>query len=440
MTAINLTPPGFSSDYVFESIILETDRADVTANLKAAITDISIYEHLDKPYLTGELTFADHQRVFESADILGGEKIIINIKSTKQNTNIIKKTFYISKILNNARSNDNLSIINLHLIEDIAFTSNLQNINKAYEGKTSDIISKIAKNYLGKEVLTTNNDKQNIKVIVPNLDPIEAVSWIKNRATTSDGYPFYLFSTFIGDELKYIDLGTMISMPVMNPTTPYKNWQSNSNSADQVAVRRTIQNFKSQSTEDLFTLIRNGLVGSNYSFIELSKGTSKEVKFDIHKDLMTNVIKLNPNQPHPPYVPGFLFNEIPFNELPSKKIYRIGGSSAYENKLSYMESNSIADYKLEVICNAMTEILKKSPLEVTVNGIDFIDADDHKSIGNNIKIEFLSTDPDIPVDKSPIDKKMSGDYLIFAVEHVFKKEKYDVKLTCVKLGSYKRLT
>ena len=37
-----------------------------------------------------------------------------------------------------------------------------------------------------------------------------------------------------------------------------------------------------------------------------------------------------------------------------------------------------------------------------------------------------------------IDKRKSGDYLIFASRFFFKKERFDLALTCVKLGNMKR--
>ena len=46
---------------------------------------------------------------------------------------------------------------------------------------------------------------------------------------------------------------------------------------------------------------------------------------------------------------------------------------------------------------------------------------------------------DIPARKpeyigSNVDQKKSVEYLMFAARHSFKKEKYDLSLTCVKLG------
>ena len=69
-----------------------------------------------------------------------------------------------------------------------------------------------------------------------------------------------------------------------------------------------------------------------------------------------------------------------FNKYKSRTISQIGGSSAFkdaEDVLSFNESVNVADYKLDVICRAMDGILKKTPLTITVPGVDFIDGESH---------------------------------------------------------------
>ena len=75
---------------------------------------------------------------------------------------------------------------------------------------------------------------------------------------------------------------------------------------------------------------------------------------------------------------------------------------------------------------------------MVVDGIDFLDGDKHSTIGNQLRIEIATTNPEPEKTASRIDKRKSGDYLIFATRHMFKREKYDLALTCVKLGNYKR--
>ena len=61
----------------------------------------------------------------------------------------------------------------------------------------------------------------------------------------------------------------------------------------------------------------------------------------------------------------------------------------------------------------------------------------HFTIGNNIDIQFLA--PLIDDETNRIDTKRSGKYLIYSAKHVFKKEKYDLIMTGIKMGNPVRI-
>lgn len=433
------------SDYIFENVLFESDRMARSVELRAVVTDLDIYEHLDKPYLTAAISFTDNKNFLSGVDILGAEKITVRIKSLRNNTFSIEKKFYIDKVLINQKVNDNTQFISLHLIEDIGFISNLYNVNRVYTGKCTEIIQKISSNYLNKEVYSSDNDKQSIKVIVPNLNPIEAMSWIKNRATTIDGYPFYLYSTFVGEKLKFADLGTLLTQGVLNEDIPYRYYQGASQTSDRDVQRRTIMQYTQEDTEDLFDLISKGLIGGDYEYIDTIKNKKNSFHFDVTKDLLQPIVQKNVlprTQSNVMYSPDYVHNERSLNTLPSRLISQIGGASVYDSGSakyrSYSESDIVSDYKLNIISKAMDEFLKKAPMQLVLNGIDFIDGDVNTATGNKIRVLFLDSDPEASIEDDRIDPKKSGDYLVFATQHMFKREKYDVRMTCVKLGNYKR--
>ena len=104
----------------------------------------------------------------------------------------------------------------------------------------------------------------------------------------------------------------------------------------------------------------------------------------------------------------------------------------------YNEEKELSGYKAKIIGRAMDAILRTEPLPMVVDGLDFLDGDKHSTIGNQLRIEIATTNPEPEKTASRIDKRKSGDYLIFATRHMFKREKHDLALTCVKLGNYKR--
>lgn len=430
--------------FEFVSVLLETERLDLPLQLKNVVTDLDIFEHIDLPYLTAMLSFSDSGNVYSHADLLGGEKITITLKSNREEASPITKTFYILEVMSVVRTSDQHQVVNLQLIEDIGYISNLYNVNKSYTGKGSTIIKKISQNNLNKQVLSSDNDQQSMKVIIPNLSPMDAMCWIKNRTTTTQGYPFYLFSTLADDFLYFYDLGTMLEQEVINQKVPYKAWQGASRSMIPIENKRLVLNYKINDFDNLYLLIKKGVIGSEYEFVDTLKNKRRQVKFDIDKDLIGPLLErgvIKKPIDSPLFSASYLHNEKSFNKYSSRSITNIGTSSPYEktdNRINaYSEAINSADYKLTVLSKAMNEIMKKNPLVITVDGLDYIDGDKHSTIGNNIKIDFLRT---MEEDGSGeyLDPKLSGDYLIYAARHMFKREEYNVAMTCVKMGNYRQ--
>lgn len=434
-----------TSDFEFESIIFNSPLIENLVELRDSVSVIEIKEDIRYPFITADITLRDEQGFVSGVNITGGETITILIRSTRPDSTSISKRFYISKIRLTSKTGDSSETYIFELVEDILYESNLQNINRSYTGKCDEIISKIGINYLDKEVFKNVSAKQFVKLIVPNMTPLEAMLWIAGKSTTNDGYPFYLFSTLVNSKLNFMDLGTMINQSVINSDIPYRYWQSATNSEYIDIQRRVIRGFEQTNTEDLYSLIRRGLVGSSYEFIDTLKNKRNSFHFDLFKDVLLPLVEKNvlpSNQNNVMYGPNFKLNDKPFNEYSSRSITRIGGSSAFkvsdtEENLGLREQNSIAEYKHEVISRAMNDLLVKAPVTIVVNGLDFLDGDQHYTIGNNIRVEFLNSDPNLAAVEDKLDKRLSGNYLMYGAHHMFRREtnKYDLKLSCVKLAN-----
>jgi len=64
---------GFSDSLSIESVFLEISSGAPFIELSMMVTDIDIFEHIDKPYLTAVLGLADIADIVSSSDISGGE-------------------------------------------------------------------------------------------------------------------------------------------------------------------------------------------------------------------------------------------------------------------------------------------------------------------------------------------------------------------------------
>lgn len=432
------------SDFEFEEVLFISPRLDGPVDISNSTTDIEIFEDINFPYLTGNITFVDDAGFLTDADVIGAETIYIKIKSTRKDARAFTKTFYIAGILSTTKVGEVAEAHTFTLLEDIGYLANLQNVNRSYNSKCGTIIEKISSNFLSKAVDKRGIDTQSIKVIIPNLNPLEAMMWIKDRATTINGYPFYLFSSLISNQLQYIDLGTMLTTPVINDDIPYLYSSAPFSTNVEEIQRRTLIAYEQRDINFLYPYIQRGLIGAQYEYIDTIANKRNAFQFDVVKDLFRPLISksiLPKNQRNIMYGPSYVFNEKPFNELKSRTITRVGGSSPFEESNSYKESSSVSDYKQNVIAQAMKEFMAVAPITFGVRGIDFIDGDKHSTIGNNLRIHFPYPNADPQVgDENIIDRKKSGDYLIFAAQHFFRKDgesmKHDIKMSGCKLANY----
>ena len=232
----------------------------------------------------------------------------------------------------------------------------------------------------------------------------------------------------------------MLQETVINPNVPFSYWEAQSQSDNPIVARRTIKSFSYMNTESLFSIIKNGNIGAEYNYINTYYNKVNQIKFDVVKDLFTNLLEsgLQANQKNVQYSPLFKHNEKSLNQLQSRRITQIGGSGAYISdgyNRSYGEEFNDYNYKVKITARAMMDFLKKSPMNIVIDGADFINGDQNSTLGKSLRISFL-TSGDPSKNEIKLDSKKSGDYIIYATRHMFKKEKYDISLSCVKLANY----
>lgn len=435
--SLNANNDQSSSDWFLSKAELSAPRALVTFDIRNVITDIEIFEHIEKPFVTGTLVMVDVERVVERFDIQGAESLLLEIQRTTNNQiKPIEKRFVIDSIKSVKRPNETSAVVHLHFTEDIGYKSALVNVNKAYAGEPQKIIRTIAEDYLEKEVKTTANDDvaNNMQVIVPNMTPVEAMSWIKNRSTTSEGYPFYLFSNFATSNLFFLDLGTMLSQVPLNESYPYMYAQS-SGVVDTAHRHMQIYDYHLQNHETTLQLVQKGFIGAQHSFYDVTLGKYIKKKFSVHDDVYDKTENLNKRQNRPVVSYDLIMDDEQLSEYESRAIFNTYASKNFDdNHKSYTEERDEGGHARKVSSLAMKNLLTKNPIEIVVDGREFITGGQSKTIGNIIKVVFKSTDHGHQGQK--IDRKLSGDYLVMAARHVFAKEQCRTKLLISKIANY----
>jgi len=435
-------------DFIIDSVLITSERNGREYNLGAVISEIDLYEHIDKPYITGKILFVDNSRVIENLNLSGTEKVKISIKleEGEDSTLKIEKNFYVDEIIKSVKTNDDTEIVGLSIIEDIAYVSQLTRISKSFTGNASDIIKRICIDYLERDLFILSDKEYTephpMRIVVPNLTPLETINWVKDRSSTSNGMPFFLFSTICDDRIRYLDLETMTKLNPLNiATREYSYVQgvpNNAGASDKIAQSYMINGYSYINNENQLYLARKGTIGSTYNFIDTLTNTVHTKKINA-KSLLDRV-EFPPNQNVRSYDDKTNIKGSAMHDHDTREISQISPTVSYDDEAyNYYESKDTNTHMFKAESRAFRYLLHKSSIDINVPGRNFLYRNTNKSIGNVIRISFKSSEVSYEENDATNnrDKKKSGDYFIYAARHVFQANQYTVNLSCTKLSSEK---
>lgn len=437
------------SPFHLKSAILSSERLNkASVDVTSVISDIDIYEDINRPFLTGRCILNDFNGVMESIGFSGDEtlKLVIQKPGVYKE---IEKTFYLDSVINSTKVNDNVETFALHMVEDVDYLANLENVNKSYRGKPSEILNKIIKQYFSNRTFTpvidTNLEKESnneMRLIIPNLNPMEAMTWVKKNSRTAEGMPYFLFTSLGGgDNIYYADLGSLMSQLPINLSKPFRNWQAGTQ-YDYSSNEFQVVSYQSKNTENLYQLIRNASVGATHSFYDTVNGGESKVNLDIEEIFkrLDNSSVLSKAQRKWIYPEGSTINEKRTSSYVSEKRFTYPITKNYEDGYSttngYNEELDESAYEKKVIGLALTNFLEKNKMTVTVPGTVFLQNDNNYTVGNVASFYFMKNVQQTSESKGrevPLDEKRSGYYLITKTVHMFRQENYYINMDICKL-------
>ena len=260
------------------TVVTENDTGETndsfSINITAFVSELIIFESLDKPYLSGKMVVLDDSELFNGLELQGTENVQITLgtEDSQQTEVILNKNFIMTGIESQTKSSDagSSSVFVITLLDEIAMVGRATKIRKSYSGSLEKIIKSVVKNELGRntEISYTGAKKptdefgiqENITCIVPNLNALETIDWICSRLTTKNGSPYFCFATLniprvsddgltvsfddedtkAGNIIRLGNLDTMLAQEAFNKV-PYRfTPQTNSTNAEQ---KRELQTF-----------------------------------------------------------------------------------------------------------------------------------------------------------------------------------------------------
>lgn len=446
--------PQSANSLAIEKITITADRGFVnsadTIEIQLMTDELAIYEHIDLPYLTAKMTLSDTRDLNTKINFQGTERVEVTLSIPGNEAKRVTKNFMITHIENITPTNDTSETMILSMIEEHFYYSEANAISRAFAGKPEEIIEEILQNDLQLQVerrLTGPSRQSPIRVVIPYWSPLNTARWLRNRATTEYGMPFYLYSSLNSENLIMTDLEYLIgeqNQP-MNNGREYLYGQAFTQSADAASVidqSFIIEKYQIARANDGFRMLTEGAVNSRYNFINTLTNQSliadniRETDKTAMEDLVTrNVISPALGKI---YDPDLEFNDRSIYDYTASSITQIVTSNSFEdNYLNYYEEENPYDYRItHVRPQIYRKYMTKTPISFVAPGYNFL-GPDAGSVGSKINLLILKNDQDIyeggSIDAAT-DGKRSGAHIIYSMRHVLSANDYRVSITAGRLN------
>lgn len=203
-----------SSDYKLTGIFLLTSTGNAI-DLSGVMLELNIFEDIFSPTVTGDVLIGEGGDIISSFQIHGNEFISVNIDKPSLGMPI-KKVFRVYKVSDRAFGPNALQNYRIHFCSEELLISTQVLISKSYKGlPISTMVKDILQNKL--KVSDTkmgglfSDTSGNFDLIVPRMQPFQAIQWLTPKAYTDQGNLFFFFEN--RDGFNFVSYEDLIAFP-----------------------------------------------------------------------------------------------------------------------------------------------------------------------------------------------------------------------------------
>ena len=246
-----------STDYVVTTLAIITSDA-VAIDIKNLAVEINLYESLFAPCMSGTILMGDALDIVANYKLQGNEYLVMKIDKPGLG-NPIDKVFRIYKISDREFKTEALQNYLIHFCSEELVLSSQTYVSKSYKGmQVSDMINDLLQNKLGVQDTKQNwwdDTDGNFNIIIPRMQPLEAIQWLTTRGYSSNGSLLMFYETRDGYNLQFYE--SMLQNPTYQSytLTPKTTIEPNKNITG-VSFLKIVQDF------DVIESIRYGAYSS----------------------------------------------------------------------------------------------------------------------------------------------------------------------------------
>ena len=453
--AIADTKQNTGQQYKITNAIITADRlGDLEIEVTKQIAELNVFEHLEKPYLTGLVMIVDDGGIFGNIKFKGTERFSFEVSSVDEGLNIgFEHTFIMRAIEKVERTTDKTEVYLISLIDEHAFKDAAIRFSKSYNGKLENIATGILVSELDKSVdisyAATGSSQPPMRVIVPYLSPLNASKWLLNRASTANGAPFFIYASMYDSNIRIGDYETMMAQDAFNSKLPYI--YSAASTSDIVNLSEDkkafmVESIKREHQEETMKMTFDGAIGAQMTTQDVSGNKLITGHHAVSKTLeqleANEVIPFGSEQQV--YDPEYIVfddeeNPVLLDDLSARYFHTISSYGTYGTNRSYHDAFNEEESIRRIKSISIRSMIERNKMEISIPGTGLFVR--NVTVGDTMEVNFLNSNVNIDDEDTgeKFDKSKSGKYLIYSVRHTFKGRKHDAVVSITKISSKKNI-
>lgn len=369
----------------------EVIRGADSLEITKLVSEFNVYASIIDPTIVGELLVIDGRNVLSGLPVQGGDLVKLSLDITGE---IREYTLRIAQIKNISDLETQRMYI-IQCVSNLFFESFHQKLSQSFEGPLNDIAFKIYEKYTDEPFGIWEGSKGSETIIIPNWNPIKALTWLAARAESLEQQVRF---RFFQDTKGFYNF-----MPIEKALTNYKDnppfefvYRGNSTSAktDFFAIKNLVFN---PASYDLGKALREGYLKGRAFDINISKKTLGIVDYDYFK-IFDKKDYLNDYPSY--YKQDFGVGKIKMD---------LSTAGSKKTNLSDLKRTSVTDY------NQMVQI--------TIFGNSEID------VGQVVELDIPNPDPG---NNKEQDKLWAGKYYVIGKRDLYTGDNCSMVLDCAK--------
>ena len=178
--------------------LLVVGNSGVPTEIGNLVQEISIYQSLDTPYMSGSLLLNDADDVSSSLPFLGQERLLFSVSTPgRGKIDFNNHHAIIYNVKTRVQKSDRAQTVLVEFTTLDNYKNSFTRVSKSFKGEISTIVRKILKgseNLGSKKRVNIDITKNVRKFVIPNLRPYEAIHTLQREAISlEDSAAHYIF-------------------------------------------------------------------------------------------------------------------------------------------------------------------------------------------------------------------------------------------------------